>query len=158
MQQWLVDNLFSIISLTLTVIGFFIAFVKQNERTKIQLKANTDAIASLQEALNEEKDKNRENYNKLDRQTDETFKDLLTRMEISNKEFRSRLDKIDEMNLTMKNMSQDMSEMKVDVKENKECMDKLKVDVERVKSDLEHVKTTTEETKSDLKELQRLHK
>ena len=157
-MQWLADNAFSIISLILTIIGFIIAFVKQNEKIKIQLKANTDSIVELKDALNEEKDKNRENYNKLDRQTDETFKDLLTRMEISNKEFRSRLDKIDEMNLTMKNMSQDMSEMKVDVKENKECMDKLKVDVERVKSDLGHVKATTEETKSDLKELQKLHK
>lgn len=157
-MQWLVDNLFSIISFVITLVGMIIALVKQNEKIKIQLKSNTDAITSLQENLDIEKNKNKENYNKLDKQTDETFKDLLTRMEISNKEFRERLDKIDEMNLTMKNMSCDIAEMKTDNKESKESIDKLKVDVERVKSDLEHVRTTTEETKSDLKELQKLHK
>lgn len=157
-MQWLVNNLFSIISFVITLVGMIIAFVKQSEKIKIQLKSNTDAIASLQEDLDVEKSKNKENYNKLNKQTDETFKDLLTRMEISNKEVRERLDKIDEMNLTMKNMSCDIAEMKVDNKESKENIDKLKVDVERVKSDLEHVRTTTEETKSDLKELQRLHK
>ena len=157
-MQWLVNNLFSIISFVITLVGMIIAFVKQSEKIKIQLKSNTDAIASLQEDLDVEKSKNKENYNKLNKQTDETFKDLLTRMESYNKEVRERLDKIDEMNLTMKNMSCDIAEMKVDNKESKENIDKLKVDVERVKSDLEHVRTTTEETKSDLKELQRLHK
>ena len=58
-MQWLVDNLFSIISFVITLVGMIVALVRQNEKIKIQLKTNTDAITSLQEDLDIEKSKNK---------------------------------------------------------------------------------------------------
>ena len=56
-MQWLVDNLFSITSFVITLVGMIIALVKQNEKIKIQLKSNTDAITSLQKISMRKKQK-----------------------------------------------------------------------------------------------------
>lgn len=116
-MKWLVDNIFSIITLLMSFIGLIVGFVKMNDNVKSKLNEHQKDIDGLRSELLKEKEQNKENYLKQDSKLEEAISNI-----------NNRLDKIDEMNSSINSLKMDIATLKTDMSYVKEDLKELKTD------------------------------
>lgn len=115
MGAWIVDNIFSIISLAVMIVGFIAATVKLSEHFKSDIKRHDEEITELKVALEKEKEQNKQNYIKQESKIEECINLISAKFDESIQALNARIDKIDEIKSDITSMKKDIEYMKEDL-------------------------------------------